>query len=306
VKSTSTFALLMLMLMLAAVPAAAANPVMVYSRLHMPMLHFPVALLVVALLVELVLGRRSQAHRPTVSFILVVATIASFIAASSGIALENAEATSGEMVERHEIVGIATAIVALLATLAYRQKDGVLRKLSTPILAVAAALVMVTGHLGGKLVHGADYYAEAFAPPGEHKPVDDTATTKGPADDEYGAETAEARARHPEGAIPEKPDYATHIAPLFKRSCVKCHGAEKRKAGLRLDAKRFAMKGGESGAAIVPADPAKSLVYTMSALNPDDEDVMPTKGNLLALSEIETIKRWIEQGAVWPDDVAAP
>ncbi len=300
-KSTSTFALLML----AAVPAAAANPVMVYSRLHMPMLHFPVALLVVALLVELVLGRRSQAHRPTVSFILVLATIASFLAASSGIALENAEATSGEMVERHEIVGIATAIVALLATLAYRQKDGVLRKLSTPILAVAAALVMVTGHLGGKLVHGADYYSEAFAPPGE-KPVDDAPTAKGPADDEYGAEAVEVRPRHPEGAIPEKPDYATHIAPLFKRSCVKCHGAEKRKAGLRLDAKRFAMKGGESGAAIVAGDPAKSLVYTMSALNPDDEDVMPTKGNLLALSEIETIKRWIEQGAVWPDDVAAP
>lgn len=292
-------------LLLAAVPASAANPVMVYSRLHMPMLHFPVALLVVALVLELVLGRRSQAHRPTVSFILVLATAASFIAASSGIALENAEATSGEMVERHEIVGIATAIVALLATLAYRQSDGVLRKLSTPMLAVAAGLVMVTGHLGGKLVHGADYYAEAFAPPGEHKPADDAPASK-PADDDYGAEATEARVRFPEGAIPEKPDYVTHIAPLFKRSCVKCHGAEKRKAGLRLDAKRFAMKGGESGAAIVPGDPAKSLVYTMSALNPDDEDVMPTKGNLLALSEIETIKRWIEQGAVWPDDAATP
>lgn len=300
-KSTSTFALLML----AAVPAAAADPVMVYSRLHMPMLHFPVALLVVALLAELVLGRRSQAHRPTVSFILALATVASFVAASSGIALENAEATSGEMVERHEIVGIATAIAALIATLAYRQKEGVLRKLSTPILAVAAALVMVTGHLGGKLVHGADYYAEAFAPPGERKPAEDAPGTK-PADDDYGAEQAEVRTRFPEGAIVEKPDFATHIAPLFKRSCVKCHGAEKRKAGLRLDAKRFAMKGGESGAAIVPADPSKSLVYTMAALNPDDEDVMPTKGNLLALSEIETIKRWIEQGAVWPDDVAAP
>jgi mono/diheme cytochrome c family protein len=84
--------------------------------------------------------------------------------------------------------------------------------------------------------------------------------------------------------------------------CVKCHGAEKRKGGLRLDAKRFALKGGETGpTALVPGDADKSLVYTMSAHAPDHEDVMPSKGKLLSLSEIETIKRWIDQGGAWPD-----
>jgi hypothetical protein len=122
--------------------------------------------------------------------------------------------------------------------------------------------------------------------------------------DEGSGGVADARARFPEGPIPERPDYATHIKPLFERSCVKCHGPEKRKSGLRLDQKRFALKGGESGPALVPGEPAKSLVFTSCAAPPDDEEVMPPKGKLLALSEIETLKRWIEQGAVWPDDAS--
>jgi hypothetical protein len=86
---------------------------------------------------------------------------------------------------------------------------------------------------------------------------------------------------------------------------LKCHGPEKRKSGQRLDEKRFAFKGGESGpVAIVPGDADKSLVYTLVGKPPDDEDVMPPKGKLLSLSEIETLKRWIEQGAVWPDPPA--
>ena len=117
-----------------------------------------------------------------------------------------------------------------------------------------------------------------------------------------GAGVAEARTRFPEVALVYTPDYATHIKPLFERSCVKCHGPEKRKSGLRLDQKRFALKGGESGPAIVPGDSAKSIVFTACSAPADDEDVMPPKGKLLALSEIELLKRWIDQGAAWPDD----
>src|SRR5258708_6685382 len=50
----------------------------------------------------------------------------------------------------------------------------------------------------------------------------------------------------------EKVDYATQIKPLLKESCVKCHSLDNPRkmpsAGLRLDDKALALKGGKHGA----------------------------------------------------------
>ena len=283
--------------------AEASTPLAIFSRLHMPMLHFPIALLVIAFVLELLLRKKGDGHRLAVGTLLALAAAAAVVAVASGLALATVEDTEGTLVDQHQILGIVTAIIAVLSALAYRRIAGLLRTLSLPLMGVAAFGVVVAGHLGGKLVHGADYYEKAFSSAAKTT-VAVEASGRGTADD--GGEDEAARARNPEGAIPDKPDYLTHIKPLMQRSCVKCHGPEKRKGGLRLDEKRFAMKGGESGVSIVAGDAAKSRVYTWSALPADDEDVMPEKGKLLALSEIETLKRWIEQGAVWPDEAAGP
>lgn len=296
--------------LIAAAPVLASTPLAVASRLHMPVLHFPIALLVVALVVELIMRKRGDGHRAAVGALLALAAASAVVATASGIALENVEEAGGELVEWHERLGILTAVLSTLSAVAYRRPAGGLRKLSLPLMLGSALTVMIAGHLGGKLVHGADYYAKAFAPPA---PKTTATATKKAGDDDRSARSyddddgeADKRDRRPEGAIPEKPDFEKDIKPILKASCIKCHGPEKRKGGLRLDEKRFAMKGGESGASIVPGDPSKSLLYTMSALPGDDEDVMPEKGKLLALSELETLKRWIEQGAVWPDDAPTP
>src|SRR5262245_17724882 len=47
-------------------------------------------------------------------------------------------------------------------------------------------------------------------------------------------------------------DFPRDIQPLFSDKCVKCHGAEKQKGGLRLDSKAAAFKGGDDGKVIVP------------------------------------------------------
>ena len=55
----------------------------------------------------------------------------------------------------------------------------------------------------------------------------------------------------------DKVEFSTQIAPILKESCVKCHSLnnsrKKAAAGLQLDNKDAAMKGGKSGKAIVPA-----------------------------------------------------
>ena len=37
-------------------------------------------------------------------------------------------------------------------------------------------------------------------------------------------------------------DFEKEIRPLLRERCAECHGAEKQKGGLRLDARAFAMR----------------------------------------------------------------
>lgn len=101
-------------------------------------------------------------------------------------------------------------------------------------------------------------------------------------------------------------DFDRDIRPLLKERCVECHGPEKQKADLRLDAKTHAFKGGESGAAIVPTKSSASPLFQRITATGDER--MPPKGEPLTADQISKIKAWIDSGAVWPenaDDKAA-
>jgi mono/diheme cytochrome c family protein len=70
--------------------------------------------------------------------------------------------------------------------------------------------------------------------------------------------------------------YATDIRPLFEASCLRCHGPEKPKGGLRLDSLENVLKGSKEGKVIVPGTSEKSLlVIAVSRL--DDKSAMPPK-----------------------------
>jgi uncharacterized membrane protein len=293
------------MLLLATSAQAAGVPavVQVAGRLHMVALHFPLVLVLLALALVFIAPRLSLAETERETWLqrlLVLTATCTVLAVATGLVLAAEEDFTGPAAKTfawHRAGGIAVAVLVLVAGLL---PTAMASKARMPLLAIASALVLLVGHLGGNLVHGDGYVLAPLMKKKGDKSDDEGVRVA--ASDGYEAEGGDKRTRWPEGPIADKPDYAQHIAPLFERSCTKCHGAAKRKGGLRLDEKRYAMKGGETGPnAIVPGDPDKSLVYTMCALPPDDEDVMPERGKLLALSEVENIKRWIAQGAVWPD-----
>src|SRR5439155_11379383 len=54
--------------------------------------------------------------------------------------------------------------------------------------------------------------------------------------------------------------FESKIRPLFAEACSKCHGAKKQRAGLRLDSRAAILQGGDSGPALVPGHPEKSLL----------------------------------------------
>ena len=98
-------------------------------------------------------------------------------------------------------------------------------------------------------------------------------------------------------------DFVRDIQPILQKSCLKCHGAEKPKGQLRLNAQAAALKGGENGAVIVPGQADKSDLYRRITLPADNDDVMPSKGDLLTKAQTDLIRDWINQGAVWPAGV---
>ena len=96
-------------------------------------------------------------------------------------------------------------------------------------------------------------------------------------------------------------DFVRDIQPLLLTKCAKCHGEKTAKSGLRLDVKSAALRGGDSGEAIVPHQSDKSPLVERIASRGDDK--MPPEGEPLSVEQLELVQRWIDQGAVWPEGI---
>ncbi|MBE7493728.1 MAG: DUF1553 domain-containing protein [Verrucomicrobiaceae bacterium] len=100
--------------------------------------------------------------------------------------------------------------------------------------------------------------------------------------------------------------FESKIRPVLAKHCYECHSAEsgKSKGGLMLDTKHGIRTGGETGPAVVPGDPAKSLLLT--AIRHADPDLeMPPKEPKLPDAVIANFESWIKSGAADPRETAA-
>lgn len=103
---------------------------------------------------------------------------------------------------------------------------------------------------------------------------------------------------------PESVDYVQDIKPILSRRCYACHGALKQKNGLRLDTAVLAIKGGDSGAAIVPGKSAASLIVE-AVTGAEGVSKMPPEGEPLTPEQIAKLRAWIDQGAKAPAEKTA-
>lgn len=93
------------------------------------------------------------------------------------------------------------------------------------------------------------------------------------------------------------------IRPLLREHCSECHGAKKQKGELRLDAKAFAFRGGESGPTIVAGKSEESPLW--KRISSADADIrMPPNANPLTREQQLAVKQWIDAGATWPESDA--
>ena len=98
-------------------------------------------------------------------------------------------------------------------------------------------------------------------------------------------------------------DFVREVRPIFEMHCYDCHGEDKQKSGFRIDLKSKAFRSGDKHSPnIVPGKPGDSpLIHFVTSK--DEDERMPPKGERLSSGEIETLNRWISEGAVWPDGV---
>jgi cytochrome c553 len=107
-------------------------------------------------------------------------------------------------------------------------------------------------------------------------------------------------------AQPQEPERASveffekKIRPILVGNCQGCHGAETNsKGGLRVDDRNGLLIGGNNGPAIIPGDPAKSLLIRRVTLK-DVKRRMPLEGNELTEEQVADLTTWIKNGAAWP------
>lgn len=92
--------------------------------------------------------------------------------------------------------------------------------------------------------------------------------------------------------------FQREVLPLLSRSCFPCHGpdAGTRKAKLRFDMREDAVKERKGTRAIVPGLASESELFLRVT---DELDPMPPEGHgaPLTTAEVDTLRRWIDEGA---------
>lgn len=252
----------------------------VFGRCHPLLLHLPIGLIAsLAVLEALALARRRPLSGEVAGVLAGLAALSAVFVAASGWTLAEEPGYGGTTLDRHRWLGVGVAACALLMALAQRRHR---LPLYRGLLALCVGLLVLAGHHGASLTHGAGFLTEPLRER-EARPV--------PATPETDPQTAPL----PTAA---GPSWSRDIAPILAASCVNCHGPDKRKGGLALHRPEDLLAGGDSGPALVPGDAQASLLIQRVMLPLDDMDHMPPEGKRQpSAADLEILQAWVAAGA---------
>jgi hypothetical protein len=100
---------------------------------------------------------------------------------------------------------------------------------------------------------------------------------------------------------PPEASFRQNVAGILERNCLRCHDQGKKISGLSIATRASVLAGGHRGPAVVPGKPDESLLYVMIA---GPKPLMPRQADPLAPDQVAAIRKWIEDGARWPEDLA--
>jgi len=98
--------------------------------------------------------------------------------------------------------------------------------------------------------------------------------------------------------LQQKVDFIRDIQPIFQASCYPCHGTGKVQTRLRLVDRSLAMS-------VIVAGNSRESRLMHRILGLGGEPRMPMGAQPLKPEQIDLIRKWIDEGADWPESAAA-
>ena len=101
--------------------------------------------------------------------------------------------------------------------------------------------------------------------------------------------------------------FETDVLPLLQNRCVTCHGEKSREGGLRFGGAEDLLHLNDSGVAAVDSAGSAKSELILRVISQDEDLQMPPQGEgpRLTKAEVATLRRWIDEGAVWPEHLTA-
>lgn len=268
-----------------------------FGRFHPLLVHFPIGLIPLAGFLELFRRRGTKMPVGAIPLLLTLGAVSAVVAMAAGWTLASMEGGDSELIFYHRWAGVTVAFTSVFAAIfssavvsssngdCSSRSGGGITWLYRLCLYASVLAICIGGHLGAMLTHG-DIMKGIFTEVKKESPAHE--------EEESGhGKGADAKSR--------TVDFVTQVKPIFADNCYRCHGPNKQKSFLRLDKTSGIFKDNPTEWVIKPGNAKGSPLYKLISAPGDAKDKMPPKGNRLSKKEIATIKKWIDEGANWPD-----
>ena len=240
------------------------------GRMHPLLLHLPIGLLVISFI--LWLGKKNiepASFQKIFTLVLEVTAFTASLTALMGFFLSREGGYDENILSKHKILGISTAILSYILLLVYRSYPQKKFVFGTTITLSLAAMI-IGSHFGSNLTHG-----EGFV----WKPL-----------------------RNDEGIEVKITDssslFTAAIRPILRSKCFSCHNEKKSKGGLILTTDEKILEGGKNGPIWISGDALNSHIIENINLPEDEKKHMPPKGKpQLSQEQTERVFAWIQSGA---------
>ncbi|WP_339706332.1 c-type cytochrome domain-containing protein [Algoriphagus aquimarinus] len=254
-----------------------------FGRFHPILVHLPIGFLVFGVILIFWFGKKYNAYAPVIQLAFLFGGISALAASISGFLQYQNEGYSWDTVKFHLILGILTTLLSF--GLWYHMKKAAATPRQLKIKGASLLMILtITGHLGGNITHGDDYFTEVLPP--------ELQSLLG------GGNSIAKPLELPADNWEEVEFYTGAIQPILDQNCKSCHNPKKLKGELDLSSFKGVHKGGEDGAILEGENPEKSSLYSRLVLPEDHDDHMPPKDKRQPRKEeIELIKAWIESGS---------
>ena len=248
------------------------------GKLHPLIVHLPIGIILLYILLEFIqIFSKIEMTKIIRRIIIIIGFNSGLASLISGYVLSLNGLNDGETLEKHKWIALATIICFVIYGYISQVKE--LRNHAKIIaLIFLLFLMLATGHLGGTLTHGEEYWS-FISNSNKNNNLQNQYT--------YNLKNIE-----------EAKIFEDLIMVAFQQKCIQCHGLDRQKGKLRLDGKEWVLKGGKDGSIIDISNPNNSEIIKRIFLDLDEEQHMPPKSKQqLSEEEKNIIEWWVTSGA---------